>query len=555
MTTSVPTNASVISAGWGRLLFAHTFPDPTSVAQVLLDERLDKRDIAFYVIDPQLILAEAPQDLFLDPSYTFRLKLQEWSPDDRENLVRVTPIESRAELDEVNRIYASQGMVSLDAEEVWRQRDDRRFGYCVARPHDSDAILGVALEVDHVECFDDLLSSSSLWALAVDPQSELPGVGRTLVSEIARRMKDRGRELLDVSVMQDNEAAVTLYEAMGFERVSVFAIKRRNHINEPLFTPTDPCDGFNVYAKIIIKEALRRGIAVEPIDPARGFFRLVQAARRVTCQESLSDLTSAIAYCRCSDKSLTRQLLHEAGLKTPEQLVLHGSDDSSAQEFLGRHGSVVVKPNCGEQGAGVSVDVRDHETMARAVAVAQKHDDSVIVEQYASGDDLRVIVINYEVVAAAVRKPPRIAGTGTHTARDLIERLSRRRSAATGGESVIPVDEETERCVREAGYELDDVIPQGESVTVRKTANLHTGGTIEDVTPSLGEPLREASILAARALEIPVVGLDLITRDVSGEDYAIIEANERPGLANHEPQPTAERFIDLLFPHTVAPSP
>ena len=31
-------------------------------------------------------------------------------------------------------------------------------------------------------------------------------------------------------------------------------------------------------------------------------------------------------------------------------------------------------------------------------------------------------------------------------------------------------------------------------------------------------------------------------------EYAFIEANERPGLANHEPQPTAERFIDLLFP-------
>ena len=31
----------------------------------------------------------------------------------------------------------------------------------------------------------------------------------------------------------------------------------------------------------------------------------------------------------------------------------------------------------------------------------------------------------------------------------------------------------------------------------------------------------------------------------------IIEANERPGLANHEPQPTAERFVDMLFPHTV----
>jgi hypothetical protein len=32
-----------------------------------------------------------------------------------------------------------------------------------------------------------------------------------------------------------------------------------------------------------------------------------------------------------------------------------------------------------------------------------------------------------------------------------------------------------------------------------------------------------------------------------------IEANERPGLANHEPQPTAERFVDLLFPMSVPP--
>ncbi len=38
---------------------------------------------------------------------------------------------------------------------------------------------------------------------------------------------------------------------------------------------------------------------------------------------------------------------------------------------------------------------------------------------------------------------------------------------------------------------------------------------------------------------------------VDQPDYVIIEANERPGLANHEPQPTAERFIDLLFPQSV----
>ncbi|MDP2731976.1 MAG: N-acetylglutaminylglutamine synthetase, partial [Hoeflea sp.] len=85
-------------------------------------------------------------------------------------------------------------------------------------------------------------------------------------------------------------------------------------------------------------------------------------------------------------------------------------------------------------------------------------------------------------------------------------------------------------------------------VAVRKTANLHTGGTIHDVTDIVDSTLVDAAIAAARAIDIPVTGIDLMVKSPRQPDYAIIEANERPGLANHEPQPTAERFIDLLFP-------
>jgi D-alanine-D-alanine ligase-like ATP-grasp enzyme len=88
-------------------------------------------------------------------------------------------------------------------------------------------------------------------------------------------------------------------------------------------------------------------------------------------------------------------------------------------------------------------------------------------------------------------------------------------------------------------------------LVVRKTANLHTGGTIHDVTADLSPELARAAKEAARALDIPVTGLDFLVPDVTASEYVIIEANERPGLANHEPQPTAERFVDLLFPQTV----
>src|SRR3546814_1878633 len=105
-----------------------------------------------------------------------------------------------------------------------------------------------------------------------------------------------------------------------------------------------------------------------------------------------------------------------------------------------------------------------------------------------------------------------------------------------------------------AGYDYESVLPAGHSLTVRKTANLHTGGTIHDVTPILSPRLASAAEEASRALGIPLVGFDFLVPDPAADDYVVIEANERPGLANHEPQPTAERFVDMLFPQTVARS-
>src|SRR5690606_30395280 len=204
----------------------------------------------------------------------------------------------------------------------------------------------------------------------------------------------------------------------------------------------------------------------------------------------------------------------------------------------------------GEQGAGIRVDLRTIDEVEQAIEAARKVSNDVIMEQFCEGQDLRIVVIGYDVVAAAIRRPAQVSGTGRHTIRELIERQSRRRAAATGGESRIPLDEETERCVAASGRSMEDVLPAEEVLLVRKTANLHTGGTIHDVTAELHPALADAARVAARALDIPVVGLDLLVPDVAGDKYVFIEANERPGLANHEPQPTAQRFVDFLFPQT-----
>ena len=115
---------------------------------------------------------------------------------------------------------------------------------------------------------------------------------------------------------------------------------------------------------------------------------------------------------------------------------------------------------------------------------------------------------------------------------------------------MIPVDDLTRDTIAEAGWTLDDVLPSNEHLVVRRTANLHTGGTIRDVTDDLNPALAKVAVDAADAIGIPVTGIDLMVPSVEGEEYVFIEANERPGLANHDPQPTAQRFVDLLFPAT-----
>ncbi len=410
-------------------------------------------------------------------------------------------------------------------------------------------MIGTVTGVDHHACFGDHEHGSSLWCLAVDPQAMVPGTGAALVERLSAHFKEQGASYMDLSVIHDNEQAIALYEKIGFVRLPTFTVKRKNVINEALFTePVADDDALNPYARIITDEARRRGIGVDIIDAEGGFFRLTLGGRTIACRESLTSLTSAIAMSICDDKRVTRRIVQAFGVNVPSQI--YAGDEKRTREFLSSHEAVVVKPARGEQGKGVSVGLKTWDETAHAIEAARKTCDDVIVEEYVAGIDLRLIVIDYRLVAGAIRKPAEVIGNGKASVRELIEHQSRRRAAATGGESKIPVDAETERCVAEAGFALDDVPPADTSVVVRKTANLHTGGTIHDVTGVLHPALVEAAVKAARAIEIPVTGIDFIVKSPSLPEYRFIEANERPGLANHEPQPTAERFVDLLFPQS-----
>jgi GNAT-family acetyltransferase (TIGR03103 family) len=542
-----------IEMGWGRLIFGQTFADPARLAEVLRQEGHGRRDICIYAREPHVLVSMAPAELFIDPSHTYRLR---FSDDDQTSTAptgfTIRSLERAEEAEEINRVYMRCGMVPAPVEVLWDNSEQRdALDYLVAIRDDDGSLVGTVTGVDHKRLFDDPENGSSLWTLAVDPSTSLPGVGAALTRTLADLYRERGRAYMDLSVAHDNGAAIGLYEKLGFERVPVMAVKRKNAINEPLFThPPETVDDLNPYARIIADEAMRRGIWVEILDAGAGEMRLSHGGRSVITRESLSEYTSAVAMARCDDKRLTRRLVSEAGIQVPKGRL--ASFDEHDHAFLEEVGDVVVKPTRGEQGKGITVGVSGTQELDAALARAREEHPNVLIEQRAAGDDLRLVVIDGKVVAAALRKPAEIIGTGHHTVRELIETQSRRRAAATGGESRIPMDEVTESTVAEAGFTFDDVLPEGQTLRVRRTANLHQGGTIHDVTAKVNPHLSEVAVKAADAIGIPVTGIDLLVPDVTAAEYVFIEANERPGLANHEPQPTAKAFVDFLFPGSPA---
>ncbi len=68
--------------------------------------------------------------------------------------------------------------------------------------------------------------------------------------------------------MHDNTLAIGLYEKLNFRRMPLFAIKRKNAINEKFFAmPHQSYDALNPYARLIVTR--RRGAGSMSRSPTR----------------------------------------------------------------------------------------------------------------------------------------------------------------------------------------------------------------------------------------------------------------------------------------------
>lgn len=311
----------------------------------------------------------------------------------------------------------------------------------------------------------------------------------------------------------------------------------------------------------LVNAAKERGIPYLRLNR----FSLVQFGhgkyqRRI--QATITSETRQIAVVIAGDKEETHTILYDLGLPTTMQRLAYSEEEAVSQaENLGF--PVVVKPLDGNHGRGVSINLISDEQVVLGFneARAQSNNEAIIIENYVTGFDHRMLVVNGELVAVSKRVPGHVVGDGEKTIEELVEIVNSDPRRGIGHEKVLTrlkFDEQAERLMKKSEYSSQTVLTKGEIFYLRSTGNLSTGGTAIDLTDVVHPDNREMAVRAVKSIGLDVGGVDFLTDDIT-QSYkdiggAIVEVNSAPGFRMHiapsegKPRDVATSVMDMLFP-------
>ena len=357
------------------------------------------------------------------------------------------------------------------------------------------------------------------------------------------------------------------------EKVGVYAAKAAVRIAEALIEGTvyDLTDDIQEMRELreiqrlgpstasIIEEAIARGIPWIRLNKY-SLCQLGYGCNQVRVQATVTSKTSSIGVDIAGDKEDTKFLLGQAEIPVPKgEIIKTETGLQEAVDYLKY--PLVIKPIDGNHGRGVTTNIMNWEQALEGFHMAKKISNAVIVEQYITGDDYRILLINYKLVAAAKRLPAQITGDGVLNIDALIKKTNADPKRGYGHEKVltyITVDDITLKLLELKGYTLDSVLAKGEVLVVKDTANLSTGGTSVDVTDIVHPHTVFMAERISRIVGLDICGIDFLTKDISKPvsevGGAVIEVNAGPGFRMHLapaeglPRNVAGPVIDMLYP-------
>lgn len=318
--------------------------------------------------------------------------------------------------------------------------------------------------------------------------------------------------------------------------------------------------------RLLILELMKRGANWKSVDK---FEELVSIHYEGKTEYILDRFSSKVPFHMVkvtADKYLTKNILKDNGLSVPKGCVFTGERKQECLDYAKNIYPLVLKPNWGSHGDNVQVDIRNEEFLIEAInSYVKKTNEysAFIVEEFKPWDEHRFFITSLGEYAIVKREPAFVIGDGSNNVVKLIEqenylRVKLKKEKPT---SLCPIviDDEVYRYVEQNKLSLKYVPKRGEKFYLRRESNLAKGGIAINLTHNAHPSIINIAKKALASFPgLPCVGLDILCKDISKDitenDYVIIEVNSSPGLAMHTypsfgmPENVAEKLANVMFP-------
>ena len=296
-------------------------------------------------------------------------------------------------------------------------------------------------------------------------------------------------------------------------------------------------------------------------------FQVGYGKHRKMIEASCTSNTMLISEMIAKDKDLTKKILQKIGVAVPKGYYIQGKQEL-LEHYLLFDTPVVLKPYNGNHGDGVITNIRTEKELLDAYDIVKKINSAMLIESFIKGNDYRVLVVDYKVIAVAKRTPPFIIGDGTHTIFELVQELNLDPKRGEGHSSLlshVEFDDVMIYYLASKGMTKNTIPKQGQKVILRNNGNLSSGGSAEDVTDQIHPETVYQCEMACRQIGLNICGLDIVCNDISepltSQNGAIIEMNSGPGLRMHispnvgQGRNVAESIVSDLFPDGISRIP
>lgn len=321
---------------------------------------------------------------------------------------------------------------------------------------------------------------------------------------------------------------------------------------------------FGPSTQAIVDEARSRNIPVTRLD-GQSLVMFGQGCNQKVIRATMTEMTSSIGVDIVANKARTKRMLAEAYVPVPKGEVVE--DIEELEEAIASLGfPLVLKPLDGNHGRGITTNIMTKDQAINAFMLAKEISHDVIVERFISGQDYRFLLVNYKLVAVSKRTPAMIMGDGKSTISQLIDEANKDPRRGDGHENIltrIVVDEITENILADKKLALHSILPLGEILFLKDTANISTGGTARDLTDRVHPHNIFLAERIARLMKLDICGIDIVARDIdtpiTQKNGAVLEVNAAPGFRMHTSpakglaRNVAAPVVDMLYPNN-APS-